>query len=75
MNRYLNTVVVCPMTSRLHPNWRSRITVPCNKQRSEIAVDQIRTLSKLRIQSKIDSLNDTDEALLRELITKMYGTA
>ena len=75
MNRYLNTVVVCPMTSQLHADWRSRIIVPCNNKHSEIAVDQIRTISKLRIKSKIDSLNNTDAALVRELINTMYGTA
>ena len=29
MNRHLDTVVVCPLTTRLHPRWRSRIQCAC----------------------------------------------
>jgi mRNA interferase MazF len=29
MNRYLDTVVVCPLTTKLHPRWRSRIQITC----------------------------------------------
>lgn len=49
MNRYLETVVACPLTSQLHPAWRSRIQIICGGKSSEIAVDQIRTLSKSRL--------------------------
>ena len=37
MNRYLDTVVVCPLTSSLHPHWRSRIQIICASQDAEIA--------------------------------------
>jgi mRNA interferase MazF len=56
MNRYLDTVVVCPLTTRLHPKWRSRIQTKCAQKTVEIAVDQIRTISKARIKKKIDAL-------------------
>ena len=46
MNQYLDTVVVCPLTSVLHPQWRSRLQVRCAGQDAEIAVDQIRTISE-----------------------------
>ena len=38
MNRFLDTVVVCPLTSNLHPRWRSRIQTACAGRRAEIAV-------------------------------------
>ena len=44
-NRFLDTVVVCPLTSTLHPQWRSRLQIPCAGKTAEIAVDQIRTIS------------------------------
>ena len=25
MNKYLETVVICPLTSKLHPQWRTRV--------------------------------------------------
>jgi mRNA interferase MazF len=73
MNVYLETVVVCPLTSNLHPQWRSRISIICANKPAEIAVDQIRTISKERLKRKIDCLTPQDAHLLRRLITEMYG--
>ncbi len=73
MNKYLETVVICPLTSKLHPKWRSRLQVTCAKKKSEIAVDQIRTISKQRLRNKIDALSKSEAAQLRKLITDMYG--
>lgn len=73
MNRHLDTVVVCPLTSRLHPRWRSRLQIRCGGQDAEIAVDQIRTISRQRLKNRIDRLSDEKAAQLRRLITDMYG--
>ena len=73
MNRYSETIVVCPLTSKLHPTWRSRLQVICTGKPSEIAVDQIRTISKKRLKEEIDKLSDEKAAQLRRLITEMYG--
>jgi mRNA interferase MazF len=48
MSKYLNTVVVCPLTTTLHPKRRSRIQIKYAQNKVEIAVDQIRTISKKR---------------------------
>ncbi|CCK80244.1 PemK-like protein [Desulfobacula toluolica Tol2] len=73
MNTHLETVVVCPLTSKLHPQWRTRLQIKCVNKKSEIAVDQIRTISKQRLKKKIDKLSNTKSAQLRKLITDMYG--
>lgn len=73
MNNYLETVVVCPLTSKLHPQWRTRLQIKCANKNAEIAVDQIRTISKQRLQNKIDKLSDIKAPQLRKLITDMYG--
>jgi mRNA interferase MazF len=73
MNKYLDTVVVCPLTSKLHPLWRTRIQIKCVNKNAEIAVDQIRTISKQRLKNKLDKLSDIKAAQLRKLITDMYG--
>jgi mRNA interferase MazF len=73
MNKYLETVVVCQLTSKLHPQWRTRIQIKCAKKKAEIAVDRIRTISKQRLKKKIDKLSATKAAQLRKLITDMYG--
>ena len=40
---------------------------------AEIAVDQIRTISKQRLKQKIDQLEPEKSLQLRQLITDMYG--
>lgn len=74
-NTHLQTVVVCPLTSKLHPGWRSRIGIHCAGIASEIAVDQIRTVSKIRVGEHLDKLDDLAARELRDLIVEMYGTA
>jgi len=73
MNKFLETVVVCPLTSNLHPLWRTRLQIKCGDKNVEIAVDQIRTISKQRLKKKLDMLSDIKAAQLRKLITDMYG--
>jgi mRNA interferase MazF len=73
MNSSLDTIVVCPLTSKIHPKWRSRLQIVCAGSNAEIAVDQIRTISKNRLKNKIDVLPDDQAAQLRRIITEMYG--
>jgi len=73
MNKFLDTVVICPMTSKIHIKWRSRIQVKNKRKPVEIAIDQIRTISKIRLKKGIGKLNNPEAFKLRCLITEMYG--
>lgn len=73
MNRLLATVVVCPLTTTLHPGWRTRVQVRCAGKDAEIAVDQIRAISKNRLRRPLDRLSTEKAAELRRVINEMYG--
>jgi len=73
LNARLQTVTICPITSQLHPAWRCRQPVRCAKRPAEIAVDQIRTVSKTRLGSRIGFLTAEEASALRRLITEMFG--
>jgi mRNA interferase MazF len=73
LNARFGTVTVCPITSRLHPAWRCRLPVRCAGQPAEIAVDQIRTVGKVRLGQRIGSLSEGESKSLRRLITEMFG--
>jgi mRNA interferase MazF len=73
LNERLQTVTVCPLTSQLHPTWRTRLAVRVARKRAEIAVDQLRTISKARLGDKLGALADGDASRLRRLLTEMYG--
>src|ERR1039457_5879680 len=65
LNQALETVVVCPLTTKLHPRWRSRLQMKCQGKSAEIAVDQIRTISKSRLISKMGALSAKEAQDLR----------
>ncbi len=73
LNARLQTVTVCPLTSQLHPTWRTRLAVRVARKQAEIAVDQIRTISKTRLGEKVGALGAAEAEKLRGLITEMYG--
>ena len=73
LNEKLDTVTVCPLTSQIHPKWRTRLQISSADRDAEIAVDQIRTISKKRIGNKIGMLSAKEAADLRRVITEMYG--
>jgi mRNA interferase MazF len=73
LNRVLETVVVCPLTSQLHPDWRTRLQITVKGKAAEIAADQIRTVSKSRLGKRLGSLSARDAAALRRLLGEMYA--
>lgn len=73
LNDRLATVVVCPLTTQLHPAWRSRLAVRVAGRDAEIAVDQIRTVGKSRLGARAGQLSAPKAGELRRLITEMYG--
>jgi len=72
MNRRLETVVVCPLTSQLHPHWASRVACVCDGTASEIAVDQIRTVSKSRLTQQLGRIDAVTVQELRQVIALLY---
>jgi mRNA interferase MazF len=73
MNAHLGTVVVCPITSRIHSAWPSRVQTTVDGKPAEIAVDQIRAIAKIRLGEQIDRLDAVAAASVRHVITEMYG--
>ena len=72
MNRRLETVVICPLTSQLHPLWASRVACVCDGISSEIAVDQIRTVSKSRLTQPLGRIDGATIQELRQVIALLY---
>jgi mRNA interferase MazF len=71
LNAALQTVVVCPLTTTLHPKWRSRVQVTCAGTKAEIAVDQVRAITKARLLKQIDRLSPSKAAELRGVLAEM----
>jgi mRNA interferase MazF len=69
MNKYLQTIVVAPMTSS-SKSYPTRIEVKQKKTKGWIVLDQIRTIDRQRIIKILGSLTDKEinnvKAVLRE---------
>lgn len=59
MNKYLNTLIIAPMTSQ-SKKYPTRVEVKHDNKTGWIVLDQIRTIDKQRIVKILDNLNDTE---------------
>ncbi len=59
MNKYLQTIIVAPMTSS-SKNYPTRIEVFHNETKGWIVIDQIRTIDKARITKKLGTLSQIE---------------
>lgn len=71
MNRHLQTIVVCPITSQTK-NYPTRVAFELDSITNWIVVDQIRTIDKSRITASIGNLEDKIIAELKSVIMETY---
>lgn len=71
LNRNLNTVVVAPMTSNLR-NYPTRVQVYFDGKEGRVAVDQIRTIDRERVLTKLGRMNKEEVKNLKEVIRQAY---
>lgn len=70
MNKYLNTIIIAPMTSSLK-EYPTRVAVNHNSKKGMIALDQIRTVDKKRILKVLGKLNKTEIQFTKEVLKEM----
>ena len=71
MNKYLQTVVIAPMTSSSKP-YPTRVEVKYNKSKGWIVLDQIRTIDRQRITKVFENLNEKEISKLKSVIFKTF---
>jgi len=67
MNKYLQTIIIAPMTSQ-SKKYPTRIEVKHQNNKGWIVVDQIRTIDKQRIIKKLDILSEKEILLVKNVI-------
>lgn len=72
INKVLNTVIIAPLTSTLR-NYPSRINCLVNKKNGQIALDQIRTIDKVRLIKKIAVLDQNTSKQILETLVEMFS--
>ena len=71
MNKYLQTIVVAPLTSSSKP-YPTRVEIKQAETKSWIVLDQIRTVDRIRIIKKLGSLATTEIEAVKNVIMETY---
>ena len=71
MNRYLNTIVVAPMTTS-SKSYPTRIEISHNKKTGWIVLDQIRTIDRQRIIKSLGNLTDKESQVVKAIIKETF---
>jgi mRNA interferase MazF len=71
MNKYLNTVVVAPMTGQ-SKSYPTRVEVKRNTEKSWVVIDQIRTIDKHRVIKLLDRLEPNEIMKVKTVIRETY---
>jgi len=76
MNRHVQSVIVSPLTTQFR-NIPSRIRINASRvnglsETSYVALDQIKTIDKVRCVSKIGTISDTDAVKVAHLLVEIF---
>jgi len=71
MNKYLQTIVIAPLTSSSKP-YPTRVEIKQNKTKGWVVLDQIRTIDRLRIVKKLGSLTLSEIESVKAVILETY---
>lgn len=71
MNKFLQTIVVAPMTSSSKP-YPTRVEVKHNKTKGWVVLDQIRTIDRERIVKLFNFLTDKEIYKVKTIIQETY---
>lgn len=71
MNKYLNTIVVAPLTSNSKP-YPTRVGIKHNRTRGWVVLDQIRTVDRQRVIKILDTLVDKEINNVKAVMKETY---
>lgn len=71
MNKHLQTIVVAPMTSSSKP-YPTRVEVKHKSTKGWIAIDQIRTIDRIRIVKHFETLTDKEIDQVKSVIKETF---
>lgn len=71
MNRYLQTIVIAPMTSSSKP-YPTRVEIKHKSTKGWIAIDQIRTIDRVRIVKRFETLTEKEIDKVKNVIQQTF---
>jgi mRNA interferase MazF len=72
MNRYINTVIVAPMTTKGR-NYPTRVACKFQSKQGQIALDQIRTVDKARLVKRVGKIDTQTQTKVVTVLGEMFA--
>lgn len=72
MNKNIRTIVIAPMTTKRR-GYKSRVAIVFQDREGEIMLDQIRTIDKKQLISKLGRLSIKDLRITLSVIQEMFA--
>lgn len=71
VNNYLNTVTVAAMTTAIKP-YPTRVACDFKKQQGQIALDQIRSVDKIRFRKKLGTIDKNTSVEVCDVLYELF---
>ena len=71
MNKYLNTIIIAPITSSSKP-YPTRIEIKGENTKGWVMIDQIRTIDKQRITKVFNSVSENEIMEIKNVIKNTF---
>lgn len=71
MNRYLNTIVIAPITSQSR-DYPTRVPIELDGRENWVVIDQIRTIDKSRIVKKLAKVNKQETLAIKAILRQTF---
>ena len=71
INKYLQTIVVAPMTSS-SKTYQTRVEINHDNKKGWVVLDQIRTVDRQRIVKLLGNLTDKETKKVKEILRETY---
>jgi len=68
----LKTIIVAPMTTTKR-DYPTRVDVEINNKKGQVALDQIRTIDKSRLENKLSSIDENRSNEILEILQEMFS--
>ena len=72
MNHRLKTVIIAPMTTKLR-GWPTRIPIEHGGKSGEVALDQLRTIDKSRLDRPMDHLASNHHSHILSVLADIFS--
>ena len=72
MNRYINTVIVAPMTTKGR-GYPTRVACKFQSKQGQIVLDQIRTVDKARLVKRVGKIDTQTQTKVLTVLGEMFA--